>query len=79
VVAPTFTSSVLAPHERGVELGTRFAPEIADTVARYRRLFETQATGPFDVDLWSARAWASIAEVAPVHAEESRASHPGPG
>jgi isopenicillin-N N-acyltransferase-like protein len=70
VVAPTFTSSVLAPHERGVELGTRFAAEIADTVARYRRLFETQATGPFDVDLWSARAWESIADVAPVHAEE---------
>lgn len=66
----TFTSSVLPPHERGVELGTRFATEIADTVARYRRLFETRAAGPFDVDLWSERAWATIRRVAPVHAEE---------
>jgi isopenicillin-N N-acyltransferase-like protein len=70
VVAPTFTSSVLAPHERGIELGARFASEIADTVARYRRLFETLAIGPFDVDLWSARAWQTITELAPVHAEE---------
>jgi isopenicillin-N N-acyltransferase-like protein len=69
-VAATFTSSVLAPHERGVELGTRFASDITDTVARYRRLFETLATGPFDVDLWSSRAWESIARVAPAHAEE---------
>ncbi len=66
----TFTSSVLPPHERGVELGTRFATEIADTVARYRRLFETRAAGPFDVDLWSQRAWATIRRVAPAHAEE---------
>ena len=66
----TFTSSVLPPHERGVELGTRFAREIADTVARYRRLFETRAGGPFDVDLWSERAWATISRVAPVHADE---------
>lgn len=70
MVAPAFTSSVLAPHERGTELGTRFADEIADTVARYRRLFETQAAGPFDVDLWSARAWRSILRLAPAHAEE---------
>lgn len=69
-MAPTFTSSVLAPHERGVELGTRFATEIADTVARYRRLFETVAVGPFDVELWSARAWRTITEVAPAHADE---------
>ena len=33
-------------------------------------LFETVAVGPFDVDLWSARAWESIARVAPAHAEE---------
>ena len=31
--------------------------EIAHTVATYRTLFETRATGPFDVDLWSERAW----------------------
>jgi isopenicillin-N N-acyltransferase-like protein len=67
---PVFTSSVLAPHERGVELGTRFATEIADTVGRYRRLFETVAVGAFDVDLWSARAWHTITELAPQHAEE---------
>jgi isopenicillin-N N-acyltransferase-like protein len=66
----TFTSSVLPPHERGVELGRHFAAEIAATVASYRRLFETLATGPFDVDLWSRRAWETIQRVAPVHAEE---------
>ena len=70
VSTTTFTSSVLAPHARGVELGRRFAGEIADTVARYRTLFETRARGPFDVDLWAARAWATIQRVAPVHAEE---------
>ena len=66
----TFTSSVLPPHERGVELGQRFAREVAATVAAYRRLLATVAAGPFDVDLWSERAWATIARVAPEHAEE---------
>jgi isopenicillin-N N-acyltransferase-like protein len=66
----TFTSSVLPPHERGVELGRRFASEIAATVARYRTLFETRAVGPFDVDLWSTRAWSTIQRVAPLHADE---------
>ena len=66
----TFTSSVLPPHERGVGLGRHFSREIAHTVATYRTLFETRATGPFDVDLWSERAWAAIQRLAPVHAEE---------
>ena len=66
----TFTSSVLPPHERGVELGRRFADEIADTVTRYRTLFETRALGPFDVDVWAARAWRTIQRVAPAHADE---------
>ncbi len=66
----TFTSSVLPPRERGLELGRRFAVEIAETVARYRTLFETRAGGPFDVDLWSERAWQVIRELAPEHAEE---------
>ena len=70
VSTTTFTSSVLAPHARGVELGRRFAGEIADTVVRYRTLFETRAGGPFDVDLWAGRAWATIQRVAPVHADE---------
>ncbi len=65
-----FTSSVLPPHERGVELGGRFPREVAATVAGYRRLFETVAAGPFDVDLWSRRAWETIQRVAPEHAEE---------
>jgi isopenicillin-N N-acyltransferase-like protein len=69
-VPVTFTSSVLLPRERGVELGRRFAREVAGTVASYRRLFETRATGPFDVDLWSARAWRTIQRVAPQYAEE---------
>ncbi|MEO5711115.1 MAG: C45 family peptidase [Nocardioidaceae bacterium] len=66
----TFTSSVLPPRERGVELGERFATEVADTVARYRTLFATRAIGPFDIDLWAGRAWTTIQRVAPVHAEE---------
>ena len=66
----SFTSSVLPPHERGVELGRRFAAEIADTVARYRRLFATRADRPFDIDEWSDRAWRTIERVAPVHADE---------
>lgn len=69
-VTITFTSSVLSPHARGVELGKRFGDEVAATVASYRRLFETVALGPFDVDLWSDRAWTSIQRVAPQHAEE---------
>jgi len=69
-MALSFTSSVLPPHERGVELGQRFAHEIADTVASYRRLFETLADSPFDVDLWSERAWQTISRVAPEHADE---------
>jgi isopenicillin-N N-acyltransferase-like protein len=75
---PTFTSSVLPPRERGRELGERFRGEITLTVARYRRLFVTRAAqgaasraaGPFDVDLWSQRAWQAITRLAPVHAEE---------
>jgi isopenicillin-N N-acyltransferase like protein len=66
----TFTSSVLPPHERGLELGERFRDRITDTVAAYRRLFEARAERPFDVDLWSERAWDSIQRLAPVHAEE---------
>jgi isopenicillin-N N-acyltransferase like protein len=69
-VTTTFTSSVLPPRERGVELGRRFAAEIADTVAAYRRLFQARAEGPFDVDLWSERAWRTITRVAPQHADE---------
>ncbi len=70
----TFTSSVLPPRERGVELGRHFAAEVTATVARYRSLFETVAElgpeQPFDVDLWSERAWRTISRVAPQHAEE---------
>jgi isopenicillin-N N-acyltransferase like protein len=69
-VTTAFTSSVLPPRERGVELGRRFAAEITDTVARYRRLFERRAEAAFDVDLWSQRAWRSIQALAPQHAEE---------
>jgi isopenicillin-N N-acyltransferase-like protein len=67
---PVFTSSVLPPRERGVELGERFASQVRDTVATYRRLFERRAEGDFDVDLWSERAWAAIQRYAPTHAEE---------
>jgi len=66
----SFTSSVLPPRERGIELGERFRREIGDTVATYRRLFTVRAERPFDVDLWSERAWDAITRTAPVHAEE---------
>ena len=66
----TFTSSVLPPRERGLELGERFRAEIASTVAAYRRLWVTRAGGEFDVDLWAERAWETITRVAPVHAAE---------
>jgi len=69
-VPTSYTSSVLPAHERGVELGHRFAAEVAGTVSRYRRLFERRAERPFDVDLWSERAWRSIQALAPQHAEE---------
>lgn len=69
-MTPTFTSSVLPPHERGVELGRHFADEIAATVARYRTLFARVSREPFDVDAWSERAWATISRVAPQYAEE---------
>jgi isopenicillin-N N-acyltransferase-like protein len=75
----TFTSSVLPPHERGVEFGERFAGEIAATVASYRRLFRTRADHDFDVDLWAERAWETISEVAPMHAEEIRGIAEGAG
>lgn len=66
----TFSSSVLPPHERGVELGERFRDKIAATVAAYRRLFVHRAGGSFDVDLWADRAWETISRVAPQHADE---------
>lgn len=66
----SFTSTPLPPRERGLELGERFAGEIAEAAERYRVLFETRAEGPFDVDLWSERAWQAIRRVAPLHADE---------
>jgi isopenicillin-N N-acyltransferase-like protein len=70
VTPRTFTSSPLPPHERGQEFGDRFTAEVAETVATYRRLFERRAEGPFDVDLWSARAWEAISRLAPLQADE---------
>ena len=47
------------PTERGRGARPRGSPARSPTPSRaYRTLFETRATGPFDVDLWSARAWA---------------------
>jgi isopenicillin-N N-acyltransferase-like protein len=66
----TFTSSVLPPRERGLELGERFRAEVSAHAAAYRRLFARRADRPFDIDLWSARAWETIRAVAPEHAEE---------
>ncbi|MGZ8737921.1 MAG: C45 family autoproteolytic acyltransferase/hydrolase [Nocardioides sp.] len=75
----TFTSSVLEPYDRGVELGERHAQQIGTTVASYRRLFARRADHPFDVDLWAERAWDTITTVAPAHAEEIRGIADGAG
>jgi isopenicillin-N N-acyltransferase-like protein len=69
-VTTAFTSTPLPPYERGAELGRRFATEVGDTVAAYRRLFSTLATGPLDVDEWSRRAWRTIERVSHEHAAE---------
>lgn len=66
----TFTSSALAPYDRGVEFGERHRSETAVTVAAYRRLFAARAVRPFDVDLWAERAWQTIEELAPAAAAE---------
>lgn len=65
-----FTSSPLGPTDRGVELGEHHREDIARTIAAYRRLFAARATRPFDVDLWSDRAWATISALAPAAAAE---------
>ncbi|HET7387844.1 MAG TPA: C45 family peptidase [Nocardioidaceae bacterium] len=68
---PTFTSSVLSPHERGVEFGEHFADQVSATVAAYRRLFVRRAGGgDFDVDAWADRAWQAILDVAPAQEDE---------
>jgi isopenicillin-N N-acyltransferase-like protein len=69
-VPATFTSAVAEPYDRGLELGRRFPTEVTRTVGSYRRLFQAVAPGPFDVDLWSQRAWVAIQRLAPQHAEE---------
>ncbi|HLN76420.1 MAG TPA: C45 family peptidase [Nocardioidaceae bacterium] len=61
----TFTSSTLAPADRGRELGERHRTEIRRTIAAYRRLFAARATRPFEVDPWAEQAWATIGELAP--------------
>ena len=75
----TFTSSVLAPYERGFEFGERYVEQVARTSAAYRRLFERRADHPFDVDEWSERAWTAISSFSPVHAEEIRGIAEGAG
>jgi isopenicillin-N N-acyltransferase-like protein len=75
----TFTSSVLGPRDRGLELGERFAAEIEQTVAAYRRLFAARADHPFDVDAWGERAWETITSATPSYAEEIRGIAEGAG
>src|SRR3954469_25337766 len=66
----TFTSSPLQPYDRGLELGERLSAEVAACAAAYRRLFAVRAVRPFDVDLWSERAWEVIRRLAPTAADE---------
>ena len=65
-----FTSSVLGPHERGVEFGARFRDEIGRTVSAYRRLFDAYAGTAFDVGPWADRAWQAIRRLTPEYADE---------
>ena len=74
-----FTSSPLAPYERGVEFGEAHASDVTRTVASYRRLFLRRALGPFDVDAWSAQAWTAIGRLAPEAAAELRGIAHGAG
>jgi isopenicillin-N N-acyltransferase-like protein len=79
----TFTSSALPAYDRGVELGERHAEDVARTVADYDRLFRARraqcSDDPFDVDLWSERAWAVIGALAPQAAQEIRGIADGSG
>jgi isopenicillin-N N-acyltransferase-like protein len=79
----TFTSSALPAYDRGFELGERHAGDVARTVADYARLFRARraqcSDEPFDVDLWSERAWAVIGTLAPQAAQEIRGIADGSG
>lgn len=75
----TFTSSVLEPYERGAEFGALHRGEITRNVAAYRRLFAACATEPFDVGVWSDRAWRTISDLAPAAADEIRGIADGAG
>lgn len=75
----TFTSTVLEPAERGIELGERQRADIVRTVAAYRRLFDARATRPFAVDPWAERAWHTIEALAPWAATEIRGIAEGAG
>jgi isopenicillin-N N-acyltransferase like protein len=66
----TFRSSALPPYDRGFEFGEQLRTDVEETVAGYRRLFAVRAEVPFDVDLWSERAWQLICDLAPTAAEE---------
>lgn len=65
-----FTSTVADPHERGVELGERFAGEIGQTLTAYRALFAAYGGPRFDYPLWAGRAWETIERLAPEYAVE---------
>ncbi|HJR39952.1 MAG TPA: C45 family peptidase, partial [Nocardioidaceae bacterium] len=75
----SFASSVLDPHERGVEFGERHRDEVTRTVAAYHRLFEARAIGPFDIEEWAERAWQVICGLAPVASQEIRGIADGAG
>lgn len=74
-----FTSSVLAPYERGLEFGRHHPTEVATTLASYRALFGVLATEPLDVEAWGDRARRRIQQYAPVLAEEIRGIADGAG
>ena len=63
----TFTSTVTDPYERGMEYGAAHAPQVAATVAAYRRLWTYLAP---DVDLPAVGALA----LASIRAQASRAA-----
>ncbi|WP_458316607.1 C45 family autoproteolytic acyltransferase/hydolase [Mycolicibacterium brisbanense] len=65
-----FRSSVTDPYARGREFGRAHAPQVADTVVAYQRLFDSTTGRPVDLSHWGALAYDRIVEFAPTLADE---------
>lgn len=61
----TFTSSVLPPRQRGLELGASCGHEVRRTAATYAGLFERRGGPGFDARAWAGRFRESIGDLDP--------------